>query len=1048
MIYNKEGVFGRCDVILEIKWQGVWCGTHAGTLFLVSHRGIPIGGRGLPLGYSGWEIGVYGQTAIFWGCSFSLIFCDRERDIKEDEELSKKTAMQKRKRIQALLLSLIMVVSLVALDFRAAAGETVFAAEDIEETVAPTIPQNVREEDGFIVWDEDENAYGYMVQASKGEDTWTYDYYENSVEWSRFIYERSSERKFGEYTFKVCAFDETRKNTGFSEPITVIYASTPSLSAPTNLRRDDDNAYITWNSVEGAVRYNIRVYQDDDNKFYKFEHMTGCSYWFEWFCGGNYRFEVQAMDRDYHVSEWTKPLLITHTVKPAEPAKPRLDTPKNVRLDKSGENILWNEVENADYYEVSDSYGLWIRCEQPILENWKRYSSPWSDGRQVFQVGAFSSDSGMDASWSDALSIDHEPICDKSITVPTVKAENGYLKWDAVENAKRYAICILVNGKPVSNEFQVYDDNTYEGSVRYHIGNRLPEGSYEVELYVIDDQGKYNCETYPLTLDTAHDEDVWVISKIYHKFSALLWDYDRLRHENTCYFWIRLKKGNDVVKLVKNWDEFFYGLPDLSNGEYSVDACVYEYNDKLGQWSNPLEISKHGDGLFDKENESTAEVETPPEGTDIPEDDRVTSITINPAFNMKHKDGDDVEIDLTQIKIKAKEIYDEEGLKRAEEALGEEIVGNKHYNLLDLTLLYKGEDFSNGYEGLVQVIIPIPKGHRDKTFSCYRLTEVDGEMTKELIPGEQTEDSYIIYLEHFSEYALVGAGEEEHTHVYSWNSNASIHWKECTCGGKKEETAHTEDRGTVTKEPTKTETGLRTYKCSVCGCVTRTEDIAKLDAGEPGTQKPNEKLSPVSKEERQKNKFEISKKISAGWKGNSLTVAWSKLKGASGYDLYAAVCGDDYNGVTLSVQGNSKTSAKIKKVDGKNISKTITYKVKVRAYRLVNGKKQYIGTSHVMHVAGSKNKKITNAKAIKLAKSSYTIKKGQNRTIKAIIVKDDKNKKLLSESHGPKLRYTSSDESIATVTESGKIKAKKKGTCTIYVRALNGISKKIKVIVN
>lgn len=158
---------------------------------------------------------------------------------------------------------------------------------------------------------------------------------------------------------------------------------------------------------------------------------------------------------------------------------------------------------------------------------------------------------------------------------------------------------------------------------------------------------------------------------------------------------------------------------------------------------------------FKDENEVSTEVEAPSKPATVSDDDRITSITINPAFNMKNKNGDNVELDLSKISIKASEIYDEEGLQRAEEALGETLNGNKHYNLLDLTLLYDGKDFSDGYEGLVKVIIPLPNGHRDKNFSCYRLTEVNGKMEKHLIPGEQTEDSYIIYLEHFSLYALV-----------------------------------------------------------------------------------------------------------------------------------------------------------------------------------------------------------------------------------------------------------------------------------------------------
>ncbi|MDE7194159.1 MAG: hypothetical protein K2O14_09350 [Oscillospiraceae bacterium] len=320
---------------------------------------------------------------------------------------------------------------------------------------------------------------------------------------------------------------------------------------------------------------------------------------------------------------------------------------------------------------------------------------------------------------------------------------------------------------PYNKSFMDTEWKSFDSSYTwFNIGNNeYPAGSHEVELYVVDQNYNYNSKVYSFTSEALQDETVW-IPKLYYKFDTLIWDYDRLRHDETSFFWVRIKKDDNIVKLIKTSYEEFYGLSDLENGDYAVDVCVYENcnsKDKLGPWSEPLNIKKHGESLFDKENEVTESVEAPPEAADIPKEDRITSITINPAFNMKDKHDNNVELDLSKIKIKAKEIYDEEGLKRASEALGEELKGNKHYNLLDLTLLYNGEDYSNGYEGLVQVIIPIPKGHRDKTFSCYRLTEVDGKMVKEVIEGEQTEDSYIIYLEHFSEYALVGAGEDDDT---------------------------------------------------------------------------------------------------------------------------------------------------------------------------------------------------------------------------------------------------------------------------------------------
>lgn len=216
------------------------------------------------------------------------------------------------------------------------------------------------------------------------------------------------------------------------------------------------------------------------------------------------------------------------------------------------------------------------------------------------------------------------------------------------------------------------------------------------------------------------------------------------------------------------------------------------------------------------------------------EEDSITSITVNPAFNMKNKNEAGVGIDLTKIKIKAEEIYqDEESIRRAEEALGDVIKGNKHYNLLDLTLLYDGEDFSNGYDGLVEVIIPIPAGHRDKEFYCYRIVDNNGTPEKELIPGKRVEDSYIIYLEHFSTYAFVGDGDHEHSFGKNWESDDVNHWHECSCGEISDMAAHT------ASEPI-TENGVKYTECTVCGRILSRENVSGTDTPETPTNPPSE----------------------------------------------------------------------------------------------------------------------------------------------------------------------------------------------------------------
>ena len=56
-------------------------------------------------------------------------------------------------------------------------------------------------------------------------------------------------------------------------------------------------------------------------------------------------------------------------------------------------------------------------------------------------------------------------------------------------------------------------------------------------------------------------------------------------------------------------------------------------------------------------------------------------------------------------------------------------------------------------------------------------------------------------------------------HYYSdrMNSDEEYHWYECGCGVKENYSTHEFDDGTITKEPTREETGIKTYTCLSCG---------------------------------------------------------------------------------------------------------------------------------------------------------------------------------------------------------------------------------------
>lgn len=71
--------------------------------------------------------------------------------------------------------------------------------------------------------------------------------------------------------------------------------------------------------------------------------------------------------------------------------------------------------------------------------------------------------------------------------------------------------------------------------------------------------------------------------------------------------------------------------------------------------------------------------------------------------------------------------------------------------------------------------------------------------------------------------AMIGCQNDtdthEHTYSSEWTSDATSHWHPAICehtSEVSEKTAHTFDKGVVTKEATETEAGVKIYTCSVC----------------------------------------------------------------------------------------------------------------------------------------------------------------------------------------------------------------------------------------
>lgn len=84
------------------------------------------------------------------------------------------------------------------------------------------------------------------------------------------------------------------------------------------------------------------------------------------------------------------------------------------------------------------------------------------------------------------------------------------------------------------------------------------------------------------------------------------------------------------------------------------------------------------------------------------------------------------------------------------------------------------------------------------------------------IPGtDATEDMDQVCTE--CGYVITPALNHTHTFNSAWVSDKTGHWQECDCGEKSTVYGHSWNQGTVSRAPTSTVAGLKTYTCTVCG---------------------------------------------------------------------------------------------------------------------------------------------------------------------------------------------------------------------------------------
>lgn len=191
----------------------------------------------------------------------------------------------------------------------------------------------------------------------------------------------------------------------------------------------------------------------------------------------------------------------------------------------------------------------------------------------------------------------------------------------------------------------------------------------------------------------------------------------------------------------------------------------------------------------------------------------------------------------------------------------------------------------------------------------------------------------------------------------------------------------------------------------------------------------------------QVSKLKLPILLATGKGGNrKITISWRSYEDADGYDCYWSYCDGKRSYKKLSTVKAAKDRVTSRRLDNNR-----RYKYFVAAYKLIDGKKVYIAKSNSLHVA-LKDAKATNAKKVTVNQTNVRLKAGDTFVVRSRTRLENTNKKELL--HAAAYRYYTSDQSVASVSKTGKIKALKSGTCVIYVVANNGVYGTIKVTVN
>ncbi|MDD7640931.1 MAG: Ig-like domain-containing protein [bacterium] len=257
---------------------------------------------------------------------------------------------------------------------------------------------------------------------------------------------------------------------------------------------------------------------------------------------------------------------------------------------------------------------------------------------------------------------------------------------------------------------------------------------------------------------------------------------------------------------------------------------------------------------------------------------------------------------------------------------------------------------------------------------------------------------------------------------------------------------HVDEKGKLTKQSASYSKGYLTFTTthfSIYAATypkTTTQVLGKKNETIPGGVVDDSMIGLPAAEEHEEVSFHTLQLHLSRSNDTSVCLGWNLVPGASGYELYGARCNTKtkkYEVIQITTLDAPSMTAWM----CDNLKKNTYYKFIVRAYMMYNGEKIYIARSRSAHVStGGGGYGFIHD--VIVDKSAVTLRVGKTSVIKATM--DTAGQKIRAHYD---LRFESTDPEVATVNNNGKITAKKKGTCTIYVYTQNGLYTTVKVTV-